>query len=89
MPYDPEQVARQRSEVRQMGRESAKRQADAGASPLKSTGGGGFQSGAKPVQAAPDPTFDAVKPSKPLTAGDVPSGTKPRTTQRTFGPGDV
>jgi hypothetical protein len=89
MPYDPEQVARQRSEVRQMGRESAKRQAGAGASPLKSSGGGGFEAGpssaAPKIKPGPDPTFDKT------TGGAVvvPPGTKPRTTQRSFGPGDV
>ena len=85
MPYDAEQVARQRSEQQASQRESAKRQASAGSSPLKSSGGGGFQASGKAIKAAPDPTFDKTT-SAPVV---VPQGTKPRTTQRSFGPGDV
>jgi hypothetical protein len=89
MPYDPEQVARQRLEQQQSARESARRAAGAGQSPLRSSGGGGFEAGPSPaapkVKPGPDPTFDNT------TGGSVvvPPGTKPRTTQRSFGPGDV
>ena len=87
MPYDPEQVSRQRTEQQAQARESVKRQTGAGASPLRSTGGGGFQP-ATPAptmkKAAPDPTFDAT--SAPIV---VPPGTKPRTTKTSYGPGDV
>lgn len=87
MPYDPEQVARQRSEQQAAQRESAKRQAGAGGSPLRSTGGAGFQPAAKApaIKAAPDPTFDKTPP---VRASDYPTA-KPRTTKTTFGPGDV
>ena len=85
MPYDPEQVARQRSEQRSMERESAGRAKGATGSPLKSTGGGGFQPSGKAIKAAPDPTFDKTT-SGPIV---VPPGTKPRTTKTSFGPGDV
>lgn len=61
MPYDPEQAARQQQEVRQMERESAGRAKAATKSPLRSSGGGGFQSAGKApsFQTGADPTYDA------------------------------
>lgn len=73
MPYDPEQVARQRSEQRAMERESSVRQRAAGTSPMKSSGGKGWTGaeGSGSDKAADSPgKYDggAAKPSKALTA---------------------
>jgi hypothetical protein len=75
MPYDPEQVARQRAEQRASERESGARQKAAGTSPLQSSGGKGWVSdaGSGSDKAADSPgKYDggAAKPSKALTAQD-------------------
>lgn len=75
MPYDPEQVARQRAEQRAMERESGARQRAAGTSPLQSSGGKGWTGaqGSGSDKAADSPgSYDggAAKPSKALTAED-------------------
>jgi hypothetical protein len=61
MPYDPEQVARQQAEQRAYEKASAGRAAGAAKSPLRSGGGGGFQSAGKSpsFQTGADPTYDA------------------------------